>query len=431
MKNWRTLLLGVVLCANTAIAAPQEVDKVAAVVDNGVVLESEVNDMLQSVQQQAKEAKQQLPDVTTLRRQILDRLIMDNIQLQMATKMGITLTDDDVNKAIANIAQQNNMTVDQLRSRLAYEGLNYNTYRTQIRKEMLISEVRNGEVRRRVTILPQEVDALSKQLAAQTGNEAEYNLSNILLPLPQNPTQDQVNQTEMLAKKLVSDLNHGADFGKTAMTYSADPHALDGGKMGWGKLQGLPSLFAQALANAKKGQVVGPIRSGVGFHILKVNDMRAVDQKVSVTEVHARHILLKTSVVLTDAQAQAKLQQVAAAIRGGRANFADEAKQLSQDPGSANQGGDLGWASPDMYDPAFRDALLKLKKGEISAPVRSSFGWHLIQLLDTRQVDRTDAVQKDKAYRLLFNRKFAEEAQSWMQEQRAQSYVKILDSNGQ
>ncbi|WAT00191.1 peptidylprolyl isomerase SurA [Rouxiella chamberiensis] len=431
MKNWRTLLLGVVLCANTAIAAPQEVDKVAAVVDNGVVLESEVNDMLQSVQQQAKEAKQQLPDVTTLRRQILDRLIMDNIQLQMATKMGITLTDDDVNKAIANIAQQNNMTVDQLRSRLAYEGLNYNTYRTQIRKEMLISEVRNGEVRRRVTILPQEVDALSKQLAAQTGNEAEYNLSNILLPLPQNPTQDQVNQTEMLAKKLVSDLNHGADFGKTAMTYSADPHALDGGKMGWGKLQGLPSLFAQALANAKKGQVVGPIRSGVGFHILKVNDMRAVDQKVSVTEVHARHILLKTSVVLTDAQAQAKLQQVAAAIRGGRANFADEAKQLSQDPGSANQGGDLGWASPDMYDPAFRDALLKLKKGEISAPVRSSFGWHLIQLLDTRQVDRTDAVQKDKAYRLLFNRKFAEEAQSWMQEQRAQSYVKILDGNGQ
>jgi len=201
--------------------------------------------------------------------------------------------------------------------------------------------------------------------------------------------------------------------------------------MGWGKLQGLPSLFAQALTNAKKGQIVGPIRSGVGFHILKVNDLRQADQKVSVTEVHARHILLKTSVVMTDAQAQAKLEQVAAAIKSGRANFADEARQLSQDPGSANQGGDLGWASPDMYDPAFRDALLKLKKGEISAPVRSSYGWHLIQLLDTRQVDRTDAVLKDKAYRLLFNRKFAEEAQSWMQEQRAQSYVKILDGNGQ
>ncbi len=431
MKNWRTLLLGVVLCANTAFAAPQEVDKVAAVVDNGVVLESEVNDMLQSVKQQAKESKQQLPDEATLRRQILDRLIMDNIQLQMATKMGITLTDDDVTKAIAGIAQQNNLTVDQLRSRLAYEGLDYNTYRTQIRKEILISEVRNGEVRRRVTILPQEVDALAKQMAAQTDNEAEYNLSNILLPLPQNPTQDQVDQTEILAKKLVSDLNHGADFAKMAMTYSADPHALDGGNMGWGKLQGLPSLFAQALVNAKKGQVVGPIRSGVGFHILKVNDMRQADQKVSVTEVHARHILLKTSVVMTDAQAQAKLQQVAAAIRSGRANFADEAKQLSQDPGSAVNGGDLGWSSPDMYDPAFRDALLKLKKGEISAPVHSSYGWHLIQLIDTRQVDGTNAAMKDKAYRLLFNRKFAEEAQSWMQEQRAQSYVKILDGNGQ
>lgn len=431
MKNWRTLLLGVVLCANTAFAAPQEVDKVAAVVDNGVVLESEVTSLLQSVKQQAKSANQQLPDDATLRHQILDRLIMDNIQLQMATKMGITLTDDDVSKAIANIADQNHLTVDQLRSRLAYEGLNYNTYRAQIRKEMLISEVRNGEVRRRVTILPQEVDALAKQMAAQGGDSAEFNLSHILLPLPENPTQDQVDQSEILAKKLVSELQHGADFGKMAITYSADPQALKGGNMGWGKRQELPSLFGQALTDAKKGQIIGPIRSGVGFHILKVNDMRDDNQKVSVTEVHARHILLKTSVVLTDAQARAKLEQVATDIKNGHANFADEAKQLSQDPGSANLGGDLGWASPDMYDPAFRDALLKLKKGEISAPVRSSFGWHLIQLLDSRQVDRTDAVQKDKAYRMLFNRKFSEEAQTWMQEQRAQSYVKILDGNGQ
>ena len=252
MKNWRTLLLGVVLCANTAFAAPQEVDKVAAVVDNGVVLESEVNDMLQSVKQQAKEAKQQLPDDQTLRRQILDRLIMDNIQLQMASKMGLTLTDDDVNKAIAGIAQQNNLTVDQLRSRLAYEGLNYNVYRAQIRKEMLISEVRNGEVRRRVTILPQEVDALAKQLSAQTDNEAEYNLSNILLPLPQNPTQDQVDQTEMLAKKIVSELNHGADFAKMAMTYSADPHALDGGNMAVFQAVKAFELISGATADASR-----------------------------------------------------------------------------------------------------------------------------------------------------------------------------------
>lgn len=431
MKNWRTLLLGLTLCASTAFAAPQEVDKVAAVVDNGVVLDSDVNSLMQSVKQQAKEANQQLPDDATLRHQILDRLIMDKIQLQMADKMGIKLTDDDVDKAIAGIAAQNKLTVDQLRSRLAYDGLNYSTYRAQIRKEMMISEVRNSEVRRRVTVLPQEVDALAKQVGAQNGGDAEFNLSHILLPLPENPTQDQVDTAEALAKKLVAELNNGGDFGKMAITYSADSQALKGGNMGWGKLQELPTLFAQALSTAQKGQIIGPIRSGVGFHILKVNDIRGDNKTVSVTEVHARHILLKPSVVMTDDQARAKLEQVAADIRSGKAKFADEAKQLSQDPGSANQGGDLGWSSPDMYDPAFRDALLKLKKGELSAPVHSSFGWHLIQLLDTRQVDKTDAAQKERAYRMLFNRKFAEEAQTWMQEQRANAYVKILDGNGQ
>src|SRR5476651_1451437 len=425
MKNWRTLLLGVTLCASTAFAAPQEVDKVAAVVDNGVVLESDVTSLMQSVKQQAKEANQQLPDDATLRHQILDRLIMDNIQVQMANKMGIKPTDEDVDKAIAGIAAQNKLTVDQLRSRLAYDGLNYSTYRAQIRKEMMISEVR-----RRVTVLPQEVDMLAKQVASQNGGSAEFNLSHILLPLPENPTQDQVDTAEALAKKVVGELNNGADFGKMAITYSADSQALKGGNMGWGKLQELPSLFAQALSTAQKGQIIGPIRSGVGFHILKVNDIRGDNKTVSVTEIHARHILLKPSVVMTDDQARAKLEQVAADIRSGKANFADEAKQLSQDPGSANQGGDLGWASPDMYDPAFREALINLKKGQLSAPVHSSFGWHLIEVLDTRQVDKTDAAQKERAYRMLFNRKFSEEAQTWMQEQRANAYVKIMDGNG-
>lgn len=201
MKNWRTLILGLVVCANAAFAAPQEVDKVAAVVDNGVVLESDVNGLLQSVKLNAQQAGQQLPDDKTLRHQIIERLIMDNIQLQMAKKMGITVSDADLDKAIANIAAQNKMSVDQLRSRLSYEGLNYNTYRSQIRKEMLISEVRNNEVRRRVTILPQEVDSLAKQVGAQNGSDTEMNISHILIPLPENPSQQQVDKAEELAKR--------------------------------------------------------------------------------------------------------------------------------------------------------------------------------------------------------------------------------------
>ncbi|EAT1924264.1 TPA: peptidylprolyl isomerase SurA [Salmonella enterica subsp. enterica serovar Rough:g,m:-] len=428
MKNWKTLLLGIAMIANTSFAAPQVVDKVAAVVNNGVVLESDVDGLMQSVKLNAGQAGQQLPDDATLRHQILERLIMDQIILQMGQKMGVKITDEQLDQAIANIAKQNNMTMDQMRSRLAYDGLNYSTYRNQIRKEMIISEVRNNEVRRRITVLPQEVDALAKQIGTQNDASTELNLSHILIALPENPTSEQVNDAQRQAESIVEEARNGADFGKLAITYSADQQALKGGQMGWGRIQELPGIFAQALSTAKKGDIVGPIRSGVGFHILKVNDLRGQSQSISVTEVHARHILLKPSPIMNDQQARLKLEEIAADIKSGKTTFAAAAKEYSQDPGSANQGGDLGWATPDIFDPAFRDALTKLHKGQISAPVHSSFGWHLIELLDTRKVDKTDAAHKDRAYRMLMNRKFSEEAATWMQEQRASAYVKILSN---
>lgn len=428
MKNWKTLLLGIAMIANTSFAAPQVVDKVAAVVNNGVVLESDVNGLMQSVKLNAGQAGQQLPDDATLRHQILERLIMDQIVLQMGQKMGVKISDDQVDQAIANIAKQNNMSMDQMRSRLAYDGLNYATYRNQIRKEMLISEVRNNEVRRRITVLPQEVESLAKQIGDQNDASTELNLSHILVPLSENPTSDQVAAAQEQANSIVEQARSGADFGKLAISYSADQQALKGGQMGWGRIQELPGIFAQALSTAKKGDIVGPIRSGVGFHILKINDMRGESKNISVTEVHARHILLKSSPIMNDAQAKAKLEQIAADIKSGKTTFAKAAKEFSEDPGSANQGGDLGWATTDIFDPAFRDALLHMSKGQTSAPVHSSFGWHLIELLDTRQVDRTDAAQKDRAYRMLMNRKFSEEAATWMQEQRASAYVKVLSN---
>jgi len=428
MKNWKTLLLGIAMVANTSFAAPQVVDKVAAVVNNGVVLESDVDGLMQSVKLNAGQAGQQLPDDSTLRHQILERLIMDQIVLQMGQKMGVKISDEQLDQAIANIAKQNNMSADQMRSRLAYDGISYSTYRNQIRKEMLISEVRNNEVRRRVTILPQEVDALAKQVGNQNDASTELNLSHILIPLPENPSSDQVAEAESQARSIVDQARNGGDFGKLAITYSADQQALKGGQMGWGRIQELPSIFAQALSTAKKGDIIGPIRSGVGFHIRKVNDLRGQSKSISVTEVHARHILLKPSPLMNDDQARAKLQQIAADIRSGKTSFANAAKEFSQDPGSANQGGDLGWAAADIYDPAFRDALMRMTKGQLSEPVHSTFGWHLIELLDTRNVDKTDAAQKDRAYRMLFNRKFSEEAATWMQEQRASAYVKVLSN---
>ncbi|OAT34349.1 peptidylprolyl isomerase SurA [Proteus myxofaciens] len=433
MKNWKTLLVGLMLTAGAATSsttfAAQELNRVSAIVNNGVVLESEVNRMLNTVKMNAKGAGQELPDEQVLRQQILERLVMDNIILQMAQQMQIDIPEAAVESTIQGIAADNNVTVDQLKKRLAADGISYNEYRQDIRKEMMLAEVRNNEVRRRITILPQEVDSLSKQIENQANQRVDLNLSHILIPLSENPSPTEMEKAQQVATRIMNQLKSGADFGKLAATYSADPQALNGGNMGWASIDELPTLFAKELVDAKKGELVGPLHSGVGLHIIKVNDVRGGSKTISVTEVKARHILLKSSPILNDEQAYAKLQQISSEIRSGKLSFADAAKKYSEDPGSALRGGELGWSMPDIYDPAFRDALMRLNKNELSQPVHSNFGWHLIELEDTRSVDKTDAANKEQAYRLLFNRKFNEEVQNWMQELRAGAYVKITNEN--
>lgn len=428
MKNWKTLLLSGALMVNTCLAAPQELDKVVAVVNNGVVLESDINALMHTVKSNASHAGQQLPDDTTLQHQILERLIMDQIILQLGQKIGIQVTDQQIDQAINNIAQQNHITPQQLQNSLIAGGADYQAYRNQIKKEIITSEVRNNAVRSRVTILPQEVDSLAKQLANQNSPETELNLSHILISLPETPSAEQLQKAQQRVESVIQQAHSGADFAKLAITWSSDPQALQGGSLGWMRIEELPTVFAQAVTSAHKGDILGPIRSGVGFHILKVNDIRNPADHASVTEVHARHILLKTSPIMTDAQAKQKLAQIATEIHSGKISFADAAKKYSQDPGSANQGGDLGWANPDIYDPAFRSALASLSPDKISEPVHSAFGWHLLELLGTRTVDNTSTALKDRAYRLLFNRKFAEESSVWMQEERSSAYVKILNN---
>lgn len=441
MKNLRKLAVILVLCTNTAAftltstvvqAAPRPLNSVAVIVNNGVVLESEVVNTMNSVKLNASRSGQQLPDDETLHHQIIERLIIDSIIQQIGQNAGIRINDQDVDQAIANIAQQNHISLDQLRGHIAADGMSYEAYREQIRKDMLLSEVRNNEVRRRVNILPQEVDSLAKQIAERAGNQSEFNLSHILIGLPESPNQQQVDRAEKQANSLIERLKKGANFGKIAATYSTDAQALQGGNMGWGNLEELPAIFTDSLTNAYKGAIIGPIRSGVGFHILRVNDMRHKEApSITETEYHARHILLKPSVLMDDEQTVAKLNEFKNKISSGKASFAQLASEYSQDPGSAVQGGDLNWAVADIYDPAFRHALTNLKKGQISAPVRSSFGWHLIELVDVRHIDGTENAMKQQAHRLLFNRKFAEEVQSWMQEERAAAYVKIFTDTEQ
>lgn len=436
MKNWGKLALTLTLIVNVlstntyAVTPSKNLDKVAVVVNNGVILESEISNTLRSVKQSARQARQQLPDDATLRSQITDKLIMDNILLQIADEQGMHVPDQQLDAAIGDVARQNGISVSQLRQYIQASGTKFNDYREQFRKDMLLSEVRNNEVRRRVNILPKEVDLLAKQMKNYQENQREYNLSHIMLAVPENASQDEVKKIESHANAIVARAKKGENFGKLAAAYSADQSALQGGAMGWSKTEELPAPFARALEKSGKGFITDPIRSRVGFHILKINDFRIPkQQKIMATEVHARHILIKPSVILTDAEAKAKTQSLLNDIRENRISFEQAARLNSEDPGSSTQGGDMGWANPEIFDPAFRNALMQLKKGQISSPVKSAFGWHIIQLLDSRDVDATEDAYKEQAHRMIFNRKFSEEAQVWLQEVRAMAYVKFMNGN--
>lgn len=423
----KTIFLIFGLClANILSATPKMVDRVAAVVNNDVILESSVNNMLTTIKSNTD--PNELPSKNSLRSQIIDRLIIESLILQVNEKANIKITDEDVAKTIENIAKQHNLSVKTLTSRLAEEGMNFNDYRERIRREMIIEETKMNEVRRRISITPLEVDSLAKIIAQKPTNNIEVNVSHILIAIPESPTPVQIQVAQVKANQIVKKLKQGEKFARLAATYSNDDLALSGGNLNWKKPSELPSLFEKEVITAHKNEIIGPLQSGVGFHILKVNDVRQENKKsVTVLETNARHILLKTSLIFDDKQAKAKLVSIRQDILNNKMTFDLAAKKFSEDAGSKNKGGELGWSMPDRYDNAFRVTLLKLKKGEISQPIKSNFGWHLIQLLDTRKVDHTDLAQKYQAYQIIFNRKFSEESQIWIQELKANAYINIMD----
>ena len=415
------LMLFTPLSAN---AAPKVVEQVAAVVNNNVILESDVSDMLKTIK--ASSDPSSLPNDKILRQQIIDRLIIEKLILQRAAKAKITISEDQVTAAIENIADENGMTIDELRSRLSTMGMSYSTYRDRIHNDMLIEQARLHEVRNRIQISDREVENLSKTITSQPTRNIDVKVSHILIAIPETASKQQIDNATNKAIDIINRAKKGENFAKLAASFSNDDLALKGGAMGWKKINELPTIFEERLIRAPKGSIIGPIRSGVGLHILKVDDTRAeAPQKITLQEVNARHILIKTNVLVTDQIAKQKLNDLRKAIISGATTFAAAAKANSEDTGSKDSGGNLGWNRPEIYDNGFRIALLKLKKGEISQPIKSSYGWHLIQLIDTRQTDGTNLAKKDQAYRLIFNRKFAEEAQVWVQELKGDAYIKI------
>ncbi|MDN6970823.1 peptidylprolyl isomerase SurA [Vibrio cholerae] len=424
MKLWKPTLISVLsaLTLFNAHAEPKQLDSVAVIVNSGVILQSDVDSALKAIKANAKQNKQPLPQETVLREQVLEKLIIDTLQQQEADRIGVKIDDNRLNEAIKEIAKNNQQTQEQLIASVAQEGLTYPEFREQVRKEMAASDARNALVRRRINILPAEVDTLAELLAQETDATVQYKISHIQLRVDDG--QDK-NAAETLANKLVNDLKNGADFAQMAYAYSKGPKALQGGDWGWMRKEEMPTIFADQIKMQNKGSIIGPFRSGVGFHILKIDDVKGLET-VAVTEVNARHILIKPTIILSDEGAQKQLNEFVQRIKNGEVTFAELAQQYSQDPGSAAQKGELGYQTPDLYVPEFKHQIETLPVGQISEPFKTVHGWHIVEVLDRREVDRTDSALKNKAYRILFNRKFNEEASAWLQELRASTFVEVL-----
>ncbi|HGS4529704.1 TPA: peptidylprolyl isomerase SurA [Vibrio cholerae] len=424
MKLWKPTLISVLsaLTLFNAHAEPKQLDSVAVIVNSGVILQSDVDSALKTIKANAKQNKQPLPQETVLREQVLEKLIIDTLQQQEADRIGVKIDDNRLNEAIKEIAKNNQQTQEQLIVSVAQEGLTYPEFREQVRKEMAASDARNALVRRRINILPAEVDTLAELLAQETDATVQYKISHIQLRVDDG--QDK-SAAETLANKLVNDLRNGADFAQMAYAYSKGPKALQGGDWGWMRKEEMPTIFADQIKMQNKGSIIGPFRSGVGFHILKIDDVKGLET-VAVTEVNARHILIKPTIILSDEGAQKQLNEFVQRIKNGEVTFAELAQQYSQDPGSAAQKGELGYQTPDLYVPEFKHQIETLPVGQISEPFKTVHGWHIVEVLDRREVDRTDSALKNKAYRILFNRKFNEEASAWLQELRASAFVEVL-----
>lgn len=420
-------VLSISLCQN-AFAEPVEIDKVVGIVNQGVILQSEVNSIVDRVKKQAQEQGQQLPKDETLRVQAMERLVSQALMMQMAERMGLQISDSQLDQTLANIAKEQGGTISDLRRTVEASGDSFQAYREEIRKEITTQQVTRANVDRRIYISEQEVDNLLKIMASQGQSAEEYDIGHILIDIPNEATADEISAAKIRADKVIELLNDGQEFKRIAISSSSGSKALEGGQLGWMGINEMPSLFAEAVKSKKKGAIVGPLRSGAGFHIIKVQDVRGL-QVVETTEVRSRHILIEPSIILSEEKARNMLAGFAKDLRAGNADFGELAKEHSEDPGSALKGGEYDWTDPTTYVPAFRDTLLSLKQNEISEPFRTQFGWHIVQLLDKRVADKTELAKRNRAHGMLFNRKFKEESFNWQQEMREQAHVEIFPTD--
>jgi len=398
-------------------------DRVVAVVNDEALTQYEIDDQRKTILAQMRMQNLTPPAADVLDKQLLDRLITERAILQFAKENGVKVDDTQVERAILRIAQDNKLSATEFRAALRKEGIEYDKYREDIRKEIVIQRLRDREVDSRVTVSDSEVEAFLASQNAQAGGDVEYRLSHILVIVPEKASPEQIEAKRRRAEDALKQVTDGTDFAQVAAGFSDAPDALQGGVLGWRTAARLPSVFVESVKVMKPGDVSKVLRSATGFHIVKLQEERSRNAPTVVEQTRARHILIKVSEVVSESEAKARIDRIRDRLDTG-AKFDDQAKLNSEDATSA-KGGDLGWISPGDTVPDFENAMAKLKIGELSAPVRTQFGWHLIQVQERRTQDITAERKRDQARMALRQRKSEEAFQDWLRQMRDRAYVEI------
>jgi peptidyl-prolyl cis-trans isomerase SurA len=421
--------LALLLAPPTSLAQTRELtdkgellDKVAAVVNDGVVLQSELDEQVVVIAQRLRQQGLELPPQSVLRQQVLERLVVQEIQMQRAKRAGIRVNDEQLNAALADVAQRNGIPLQQLPEVLAQQGIEYAAYRDGIRKELTLSILRNRDVIQKINVAPRELEQFLDKQKGRPSELNEYNLSHILIAVPQAATTSQLEEASRRAADVHERAKQGEDFSRLAVAYSNSQTALEGGSLGWRKGPEIPTVLADLVAGLKPGEVSEPLRTPSGYHIVRLNEMRGADVQTVVQQVKARHILLKPTEIQDDATVEQRLRTVRERILKGE-DFAAVAKVISEDPGSGSEGGDLGWNGPGTFVPEFEQQLEGLAENEISQPFRTQFGWHIIQLLGRREFDNTEELRRQRAFMQLRESKADEETELWLRRLRDEAYV--------
>ena len=401
---------------------PQTLDRIVAVVNDGVITQNQLNSRVRSATMQLHRQKVQLPPQEMLRQQVLDQMITERAQVQTAKEAGIQVDDSDLEQALVRVAANQKMTPQQMRQTVEKDGVAWPDFREEIRSQMMIARVREREVDARVNVSPGEVDNFLANQSATGGGE-EVHLAHIVIRIPEGASPETLNKLRLKAVSIDEQAKAGKDFGQLAATYSESNDAMQGGDLGFRPLDSLPQVMSSAIANLKPGQVSDVVRSPSGFHIVKLIGRKGGSAMPQIQQTHARHILIKVTEVTSEPEARQKINQVHNRLKNGE-DFAALAKLYSQD-GSAQKGGDLGWLYPGDTVPAFDQAMNALKIGEISNPVQSQFGFHIIQVLERRTTDVSQERQRQRATMALRQRKLEEANQEWIRQVRDRAYVEI------